>query len=148
MINQMVKNEPKLKYTPCIAANTFMSLLKTNPHKAWEYGREMLAASTYEESLNYFIYDNVEFFADKLNLPAEIYRLAIEAYLVDIDQYPETTNIPKAYHKMAAYHWHANEKSAAVDTEQKAIEALKNKKDFSKADMAEFESRLQQYRSR
>jgi hypothetical protein len=38
-----------------------------------------------------------------------------------------------------------NDKSKAVDAAQKAVEALKSKKYFNKADMAAFESRLRLY---
>lgn len=147
LINEIVRKEPKLKYAQAIAARTFISLLKTNPHKAYEYGKEMLAASTYEESLDYFIYGNVESYSNKLNLPAEIYLLGIEAYQMEIDQYPETTDIPNAYHKMAEWYWRTNDKPGAIATEQKAIEALKNRKGISRADTSAFEFRLQQYKN-
>jgi len=48
---------------------------------------------------------------------------------------------------MAEWYWRANDKSKAIEAEQKAIEVLKSKEDFSKTTMAEFESRLKQYKS-
>jgi hypothetical protein len=40
-----------------------------------------------------------------------------------------------------------NDKSNAIDAQQKAILALKNKEDFSASEMAAFESLLQQYKN-
>lgn len=127
IINEIVKKEPKLKYAPAIAANTFISLLKTDPHKAYEYGKGMLLASTYEESLYNIIFGNVQEYSDKLSLPSEIYQLGAEAYQARIDAYPETAHFPETYQKMAEWYWHANDKSKAIDALQKAIEAMKSK---------------------
>ncbi len=149
-IDEIVRKEPKLKYAPLIAYNTFSSLLKTNPHKAYEYGRLVLVTSTYEEPAYSSVYNPVDLYSDTLNLPMKIYRLGAEAYQMDIDQipYPEIASIQKLYHTMAALYWRANEKSKAIDAEQKAIETLKNKKDFSKAELAAFELQLQHYKKR
>ena len=147
VINEIVRNEPKLKYATFIAYNTFSSLLKTNPNKAYEYGKEVLVTSTYENPLYGLIIEDIKWYSDKLNLPAEIYQLGAEAYQADIDHYPESVDIPNTYHKMAEWYWRANDKSKAIDVQQKAIEALKSKKDFSATDMAAFESRLQQYKN-
>ena len=150
VINEIIRKEPKLKYAPCIASHTFSALLKTKTHKAYGYGKEVLVTSTYEGPSYYAIISNIIWYSDKLDLPAEIYKLGAEAYQVKIDQipYPEIVDISKLYHKMAEWYWRANDKSKAIDAEQKAIEALKNKKSFSKDDMAAFESRLRQYNNR
>lgn len=148
VINEMVRNEPKLKYAPFIAFHTFSSLLKTNPHKAYEYGKEVLVTPTYEEPPYDLLTSVIEFYSDKLNLPAEIYQLGAEAHQAAIDQfpYPELLNLSKRYNKMAECYWRANDKSKAIDAQQKAIEALKSKKDFSATEMAAFQSRLLQYK--
>jgi hypothetical protein len=150
MIEKITKKEPKLKYTPHIAYTTFSSLLKTNVEKAYQYGKIVMVTATYEEPAYSSIYDAIDSYSDKLKLPAEIYRLGAEAYQADIDQvpYPEIVNTPKLYHNMAALYWHANDQSKAIDAEQKAIEALKNKKDFSKTDLAVFKLQLEHYRKR
>jgi hypothetical protein len=49
---------------------------------------------------------------------------------------------------MAEFYWRAGDKAMAVDAAQKAIEVLSTKKDFSKADMASYQSHLQQYKSK
>ena len=147
VINEIVRNEPKLKYATFIAYNTFSSLLKTNPNKAYEYGKEVLVTSTYENPLYGLIIEDIKWYSDKLNLPAEIYQLGAEAYQARIDAYPETGDFPNFYNKMAEWYWRANDKSKAIDAQQKAIEALKSKKGFSATDMAAFESRLQQYKN-
>ena len=149
MINEIIRNEPKLKYAPFIAFNTFSSLLKTNPRKAYEYGKEVLVTPTYEDPACDAIINPIEIYSDKLNLPAEIYQLGAEARQVAIDQYPypELLNMAKRYSNMAEWYGRANDKSKAVNAQQKAIEALKSKKNFSKTDLAAFEFRLQQYKN-
>lgn len=148
MINEIIRNEPKLKYAPFIAHNTFSSLLKTNPYKAYEYGKVAIVTSTYEDPPYDLIIGAIMWYSDKLNLPAEIYQLGAEAYQVKIDHYPypEIVNIPKYYHNMAEWYWLAGDKIEAIEAEQKAIEALKSKKDFSTTNLAEFEASLQQYK--
>jgi len=147
LINEMVRKEPKLKYASTISAITFSSLLKTNPHKAYEYGKVMLVTSTYDDPNYHIIFGNIKEYSNKLNLPAEIYELGAEAHQAIIDQYPETVDVPKHYHEMAGFYWHANNKLKAIEAEQKAIEALKNKKNFSAKEIAAFESGLQQYKN-
>ena len=149
-INEVIRQEPMLKYTPIIASYTFDALLQTNPHKAYEYGKEVLVTPTYDDPAYNRIIEVIEIYSDKLNLPSEIYQLGAEAYQVKIDQipYPEIVdNIFKYYNKMAEWYWRGNDKSKAIKAEENAIESLKRKKDFSKTDMTAFESRLQQYKT-
>jgi thiol-disulfide isomerase/thioredoxin len=148
VINELVRNEPKLKYAPFIASHTFSSLLKTDPHKAYEFGKELLVISTFEDSHYGLIIDNIKWYSDKLSLPAEIYQLGAEAYQAEIDHYPWSMKTPNNYSKMAEWYWRANDKSKAIDAQQKAIEEMKSKKDFSKTDMAAFESQLQHYKNK
>jgi len=149
VINEIIRNEPKLKYAPFIAPNTFSSLIKTNPHEAYEYGKVAMVTPTYEDAPYLLIINAIEWHSDKLNLSAEIYQLGAEAYQVRIDQilYPEIVDISKLYNKMAEWYWHANDKSKAIHAQQNAIEALKSKKDFSAIKMTVFKSRLKKYKS-
>lgn len=146
-INEIVKNEPRLKYAPHIAFNTFSSLLKTDPDKAYEYGKVAIVTPTYEEPPYDLIISPIMSHSDKLNLPSKIYLLGAEAYRVKINQivYPELINVAKLYHKMAEWYWTAGEKSKAIEAGKKAIETLKNKKGFSATTLAEYEIRLQHY---
>jgi hypothetical protein len=135
-----------------MAEVTFTALLKTDPHKAYDYGKVMLVTSTYCEPAPWVISENIETYSDKLKLPAEIYQLAALAYQVEIDQsiiFPEIASLPKLYDKMAASYCRANDKLNAIDAQQKAIEALKSKKYYiSRTDnLAAFESKLQQYKN-
>jgi len=149
MISEMVRKEPALKYTPTIAYGTFAALLKTNPHKAYEYGKLVMQTATYEEPACDAIVGVIETYTDRLKIPVEIYLLGIEAQQISIDQwaYPELINFPKRYNKMAEWYWRAKDKSKAIETQQKAIEASKNKKDFTATDLAAFKSRLQHYKN-
>ena len=150
LINEIVRNEPKLKYAPFIATHTFSSLLKTEPHKAYEFGKEVLVNPSYNDPPYHLIIGIIKWYSDKLNLPAKIYELGAEAYQAKIDliPYPELVNISRLYNNMAEMYWRADNKVKAIDAMQKAIETLKSEKDFSKNDMAVFESRLQQYKNR
>jgi thiol-disulfide isomerase/thioredoxin len=147
VINEILGQEPRLKYAPRIAFHTFSSLLKTNSHKAYEYAKVAMVTYTYDDPPYDVIIGVIELYSSKLNLPAEIYQLGAEAYQAEIDQipYPEIVDISKLYSKMAEWYWRANDKSKAIDAQQKAIEALKSK---NATEMAEFESRLQQYKNR
>jgi thiol-disulfide isomerase/thioredoxin len=149
-INETVRKEPKLKYAPLIASRTFFLLLKTNPHKAYEYGKVAIVTPTYKEPAYNAIIGAIEENSNKLNLSAEIYLLGAEAYQAQIDEipYPELGNMPRLYNKMAEWYWRADDKSKAIEALQKAIEVLKNKKDFSATEMAALKSRLQQYKKK
>lgn len=147
LIDEIIRKEPKLKYAPVIAYSTFSSLLKIDSHKAYEYGKEVIVTPTYEEPACSSIIDGIERYANRSNLPAEIYQLGAEACQLEIDQitYPEIVNMSKRYSKMAEWYWRACDKSKAIGAQQKAIEALKSEKDFSKTDLTVFEFWLQQY---
>lgn len=149
MINEIIRKEPKLKYAPFIASHTFSSLLKTDPHKAYEYGKMAIVTPTYENPAYDNIIGQIEWYSDKLNIPAEIYELGAEAYQEEIDHfsYPELVDLSKLYYKMAEWYWRAKNKSKAIYAQQKAIEELKKEKGSSATDMAAFESRLQQYKN-
>jgi len=146
VISDFLKKEPKLKYAPIIAFYTFSALLKTNPLKAYEYGKVVLVTPTYEEPPFYFIWGAIQWYSDKVNLPPEIYKLGADSYQARINAYPDVS--PNFYYKMADFYWRGNDKSKAIDAAQKAIEKLKNEKNFSATHMARFESRLQQYKNK
>jgi len=150
MIDRITKKEPMLKYTPRIASTTFSSLLKTDLQKAYQYAKVVMVTATYEEPAYSSIYNVINSYSDILKFPAEIYKLGAEAYkaYIDLIPYPEIANTPKLYHKMAALYWRANDQQKAIDAEQKAINILKSKKDFSKADLSVYESQLQLYKKR
>jgi len=149
MIDEIVRSEPELKYAPFIASHTFYALLKTEPHKAYEYGKKAIVTPTYAGFPYDIIIGGIEGYPDTLNLSSEIYELGAEAYQAEIDHvvYPELVNMPRLYNNMAEMYWRAKNKVKAVEAMKKAIEALKSKKDFSKKDMAAFESRLHQYKN-
>ena len=148
MIGEIIKKEPKLKYAPHIANHTFSSLLRTNPYKAYEYGKAAIITPTYKEPPYGFIIGNIEWYSDKLNLPSEIYQLGAEAYHAQIEQILSMGNvdISKRLNKMADWYWRACNKLKAIETQQRALEALKSKKNFSSTELDEFETRLQQYK--
>lgn len=132
MIDEIVRNEPRLKYTPVIAFKTFSCLLQTNPHKAYEYGKVAIETSTYDEPPSDLIIIAIGLYSNKISLPPEIYRLGAEAYQMEIDHipYPEIVDTFKYYNKMAEWYWRAGDNSKAIEAEQRAIEALKGKKGF------------------
>ncbi|WP_431214777.1 TlpA family protein disulfide reductase [Puia sp. P3] len=59
-VNEIVENEPDLKYAPNVAACTFNLLLKTDPQKAYEYGKVFMVTSTYRTPPYYIIFNNVK----------------------------------------------------------------------------------------
>jgi len=148
VISDIIKREPKLQYAPSIAFYTFSALLKTDPHKAYEYGKVVIVTPTYEDPPYHLIWGAIEWYSDKLSLSTEIYKLGAETYQKRINAYPETV-IPDFYYKMAEWYWRANKKSKAIKAQRKAIKELKKEKRpkyISKTKMAEYESRLEQYK--
>ena len=147
MIDEIVRKEPGLKYAPWIATHTFYALLTTDPHKAYEYGKKEIVTPGYDSVRADVIINGIELYPDKSNLPPEIYELGAEAYQVEINQirHPAIINTPRLFSNMSEMYWLAKNKSKAIETIQKAIEELKSRKDYSKKDMASFESKLQQY---
>jgi thiol-disulfide isomerase/thioredoxin len=145
VINEIVKKEPRLKYAPFIADNTFRYLLLTDVNKAYNYGKEVLKNRSYTEPSYFAIIQNINFFHDKITFPAKIYELGAEALQVEVDQvvYPEFVNVANMYNRMAAMYAKANNKVKAIEAQQKAIEALKSR---HLTEMTEFEDRLQGYK--
>jgi hypothetical protein len=56
-----------------------------------------MVTSTYQAPDYHLIYGAIDFYSDKLHLPAEIYRLGAEAYQAEIDHraYPEAVSISR-----------------------------------------------------
>jgi thiol-disulfide isomerase/thioredoxin len=145
MIHAILLKEPSLKYEDRISAYTFGALLKTDPAKAYAYGKEMLAATTYGRQLESIVYGNIQTLGDSLQLSADLYRLGIEAYREEIELYPETSDVVGAYDHMAGWYWRIHDKRGAVACEQKAIETLQNG-GLSRLALADLRERLQHYR--
>jgi thiol-disulfide isomerase/thioredoxin len=149
-IDEMVRNEPNLKYARSIAWYTFSALLQTDLRKAYDYGKTAVVTPSYDGyPLNDIISLQIEQYSDKLKLTPEIYELGAEAYQVEIDQvpYPELANMPKLYSNMAQMYWRAKDKLKAIEAQQKAIEILKSRLDLSKKDLTGYEKRLKGYMS-
>jgi len=148
VIDQIVTKEPDLKYAPFIAYHTFSALIKADPGKAFEYGKIAIVTPTYDNPPYGLIINKILECSDKSRLPTEIYLLGARADQEWIDHlpYPEIVNLSKYYDQMAKFYWLAKDKSKAINSEDKAIEELKGEKGFTKAKLAQFKSRLQQYK--
>ncbi|MBS1738195.1 MAG: TlpA family protein disulfide reductase [Bacteroidetes bacterium] len=148
-INQYIKAEPRLQYAPRIAGSIFSALLKTDPQKAYDYGKVALVTPDYLEPVCDYIVDAIMFYSKILKFPPKIYQLGAEAQQAEINDqpYPELVNIPKRYNQMAEWYWKANEKIKAIESQQKAIDEMIRRKNFSQVDLAAYESRLKQYKN-
>jgi hypothetical protein len=149
-INSMVINEPALEYAPHIAFQKFVALLKTDPAKAYEYGKKVIVTRTYEEPAWYSITDAIKIYEDRLQLPANIFELGAEAYQGFIEWFPYPQNLERErmYTQVAAWQSRAGNKRKAIAAQEKAIAILKTSKDFSAKDLNEYESLLKQYRNK
>ncbi|MBS1660291.1 MAG: TlpA family protein disulfide reductase [Bacteroidetes bacterium] len=127
-IDAILKGEPRLKYAESIAYHTFASLLKTDPHKAYLYGKEALTASTYDEPPYGSIVRAVGWYSDKLNLTGEIYELGAEACQEEVDYNPfwDRGAVARAYKRMGEYYRRAGDKEKAEAADRKAGEVMKN----------------------
>jgi thiol-disulfide isomerase/thioredoxin len=123
IINEVVKKEPRVKYAPYIASDTFSALLRTDTHQAYEYGKEVIMTHTYDEPAYRRIISAIKDDSRKIKLPAEIYRLGAECYQMEINlaTYPELNDMPKLYNEMAAWYELAGDKLKANEAKQKAI---------------------------
>jgi thiol-disulfide isomerase/thioredoxin len=130
IINEVVKKEPDLKYTPWIVYYTFSALFRTDPHKAYEYGKVAMATSTYAKPAYHMIIGAIQDDSRKVNSTSEIYRLGAECYQAEIDGiiYPKIVDMAKKYREMAAWYRLAGDKSNAIKAEKKAIKLEKAKK--------------------
>ena len=147
MVKDIVKKEPKLKYAPLIAYNTFAALLKTDFQKAYTYGKEVLATSCYDDTAYRSIIDPISVFTENSNLPREIYALGADALQRETNQfpYPERISIHKRCNLIADWYWRSGDSVKAVNAQKRAIEALANENNFSADQMAEYKLRLQKY---
>ena len=146
-VDEIIENEPRLKYTPAIAAVTFNALLNTDPQKAYEYGKVFMVTPTYRSPPYYIIFNSIRSHSEDQKLPSQIYELGIEAYQARIDVSPKTINLANTYHIMADWYLRTHDTSKAIETEKKAIEALKTKKRASMDSLPAFEYRLQLYKN-
>lgn len=124
VIDEVVKREPKLKYAPWVASYTFIALLRTDPHKAYEFGKQAMAAAPYELSACSSIIVDIRDELRKLPMPKEVYLLGAACYQVKIDRSPpylSTGDMAKQYHEMAEWYRQGGEKVKAIAAEKKAL---------------------------
>lgn len=149
-VDSLIKKEPKLKNSPFIPFYIFSALLKTDQKKAYDYGKLVL---TYEidnqAHYPFTIIKTIEYLAETSSLIPEIYALGADAYekYMHADN-ANITNLSKYYNDMAGWYWLANNKSKAIETQRKSIEALKSQKEYSTSELAARESQLKEYREK
>ena len=148
-INKIIKQEPRLQFQPFIAYNTFYSLLKINPDKAYEYGKNALITSIDSDPPSQNIIGALDRCSYQILLPAKIYELGAEAYQEEISQYPypEFINIPKFYHKMAWWYWLAKNKPKAIEAEQMAISSFKNHENGMPSELSVYKTQYELYKT-
>lgn len=135
VIDEMVKKEPKLKYAPTIAEYTFGALLLTDPHKAYEYGKQVMVTPTYESPAYESIISTVQTDSHHLTTPKEIYLLGAACYQAKINQFAHYSiyDLAGYYHEMADWYYKGGDTVKAIAAEQKVIKLWKKQlKDSSK----------------
>lgn len=123
VIDEMVKREPKLKYAPWVASYTFTALLRTDPSKAYKFGKQAMA-SPYGWYAYGSIIGAIRDDMRKLSTPKEIYLLGAECYQAKIDRSPTylpVGDMAKQYHEMAEWYRQGGDKPRAIAAEKKAI---------------------------
>lgn len=124
VIGEMVKKEPKLKYAPWTASYTFIALLRTAPHKAYEFGKRAMAMPPYELYACGSIIGDIKDELRKLPMPKEIYLLGAACYQVKIDRSPPYLTVggmAEQYHNMADWYSLGGDKLKAIAVEKKAV---------------------------
>ncbi|HWV67216.1 TlpA family protein disulfide reductase [Chitinophaga sp.] len=121
-IDSILAENPGLKYYPKVGHFTFYALLKTDPEKAVEFGKEWLKHNDYPPFST--VTDAV---TGKKNLPASAYVLAAGCYQAQLDLYPWSMDFPATYKKMAELYTQAGDKSKAAEMLKKADSAVAEK---------------------
>ncbi len=146
-VDSLIKKEPRLKHFPFIPFYIFSALLKTDQMKAYDYGKLMLTYKIDNQAHYPFtIIKTIEYQDETLSLLPEIYALGADAYekYMHADN-AKISNLSKCYNDMANWYWLANNKSKAIETQQKSIEVLKTRKNFAATDLEALEFQLQKY---
>ncbi len=130
VINELVEKEPDLKYAPYTVSYTFYALLINNPHKAYEYGKEVMITSTYDDPAWDMIIGDIKSCSRKINIPPDIYRLGADCYQAKINHliYPQLHDRAKLYRNMAEWYRLAGEKAKAIKAEKKSIRLYRRNK--------------------
>jgi thiol-disulfide isomerase/thioredoxin len=124
VVDEMVKKEPKLKYASWVVSYTFNALLITDPHKACEFGKQVMVLSHNGWSTCGSIIGGIRDGLRKLPMPKEIYLLGAECYQAKIDQTPPyytAGGMAEQYHNMADWYRLGGDKLKALAAEKKAI---------------------------
>lgn len=124
VINDMVRREPKIKYTPQMASHTFAALLITDPRKAYGFAKEAMASpyawyayGSIIGEIGFLLYNN-------FTAPKEIYLLGAECYQAVIKQSPpeeDAAYLAKQYQKMADWYRLGGDKLSAIAADRKAL---------------------------
>lgn len=67
-IDEIIKKDPRLKYAPLLAFHTFSSLLKTDPYKAYEYGKVAIVTPAYTSAPYDLIIGSIETNSKKIKV--------------------------------------------------------------------------------
>lgn len=125
LIEEMIKKEPELTYAPHTSKQTFYSLLKIDPTRAYKYGKMMM----FSENPNYdAIIESLNIYPYKYNtLPEKVFELGAQAMESKIKNapYPLLVSTTENYMKMAEWYLLANNKSKAREALRKAIKKTK-----------------------
>ena len=117
--DEMIKKDSGLKYSPSIVFYTFSALLKTDMRLAYEYGAQVISASSYPFSNYIGIINGISSYSDRLSLSPQLYKLGIYAM-----QKLSPPN-PKNLMTISEWYWRAGEKSNSILYLKKAHKAAK-----------------------
>lgn len=146
-IQKILTEHPGLKYYPYVGHYTFYSLLKTDPLKSLEFAKAWLGAST--EPKWKTITDAISYEAEtgKRELPKELYELAAASFEAQLENYPWSMDAVDTHRWIARLEYLAGNKGKAVEAQQKAVDAARNKKDRSAEQLSHLEETLKKYKN-
>lgn len=128
VVDEMVKNDPRLKYAPWVSSSTFSALLITDPHKACEFGKQAMAVPHNGWPASLSIIDDIRFGLRNLTMPKEVYLFGAECYQVKIEGSPpyyEAAYMAEQYQAMADWYRLGGDKLKAIAADKKAIKLWK-----------------------
>lgn len=150
LAEKIITEEPILEYTYFVIWNTFSALIQTDQTKAYEYAKKVVAIPSYITRFSPYsaVISVIRNSVDTLDIQPEMFLVGAEAYEKEIDEtiYPEIVNIPKDYANVANWYWLGKDTAKAIDAQQKAIDALKNRSGFSESELMKLENTLKKYK--
>lgn len=126
----ITRQEPLLKYSPKMGDQNFLALLRLNSQEAFLFGKAMLDANDDNDRAYDYLISSIDAEINRPFVKPQIYELGAQVYQRYIDwvPYPELSNMPVLYTKMAEWYGRAGNRVKAMAALRKAKKSFQSKK--------------------